>query len=122
MVEYSTSPITAMNTQPVRKLRSLNSENWMNGRDVDSKGAKKKEKPTAETMNSARISFDSSQPSCSPRSSASCSEPMPTASAVKPNQSKRRFKSFFVSSMNTIRPSTVKKPNGKLTKNTQCQE
>jgi hypothetical protein len=29
---------------------------------------------------------------------------------------------FFISSMNTSRPSTVKMPNGRLTKNTQCQE
>ena len=34
-------------------------------------------------MNSAMISLDSSQPSCSPRSSAICSEPMPIASAEK---------------------------------------
>ncbi len=50
-------------------------------------------------MNSAMISLDSSQPSCSPRSSASCSEPMAIASAVKPNQSKRSSRAFFVSSM-----------------------
>ena len=47
---------------------------------------------------------------------------MPTASAVKPNQSKRSSRSFLVSSMNTMRPSTVKMPNGRLTRNTQCQE
>ena len=40
-------------------------------------------------INSAMISLDSSQPSCSPRSSASCSAPIAIASAVKPNQSKR---------------------------------
>src|ERR1700722_504769 len=122
MVEYSTRPMTAMKTQPPTKLRSLNSANWMNGFEVVSECAKKKKKPTAETMNSATISLDSSQPSCSPRSSASCSDPMAIASAVKPNQSKRRLWSFLVSSMNTSRPSTVKKPNGRLTKNTQCQE
>ena len=73
-------------------------------------------------MNSAMISLDSSQPSCSPRSSASCSAPMAMASAVKPNQSKRSSMAFFVSSMKIMRPSTVKMPNGRLTKNTQCQE
>ena len=31
MVENSTSPITAMNTQPPTKFLSLNSANWMNG-------------------------------------------------------------------------------------------
>ena len=41
MVEYSTRPITAMKMQPVRKLRSLNSANWMNGREVVSECAKK---------------------------------------------------------------------------------
>ncbi len=49
----------------------------------------------AEMMNSAMISLDSSQPSCSPRSSASCSAPMATASAVNPNQSNRSATSFF---------------------------
>ena len=47
---------------------------------------------------------------------------MAIASAVKPNQSKRKSGFFLVSSMKIIRPSTVKMPNGKLTKNTQCQE
>ena len=73
-------------------------------------------------MNSAMISLDSIQPSCSPRSSAICNAPMPIASAKNPNQSKRRSKFFLVSSMNTSRPSTVNTPNGRLTKNTQCQE
>jgi hypothetical protein len=73
-------------------------------------------------MNSAMISLDSSQPSCSPRSSASCSDPIATASAVKPNQSKRNARFVLVSSMKIMRPSTVKMPNGRLTKNTQCQE
>ena len=73
-------------------------------------------------MNSAMISLDSSLPSCSPRSSATCKAPIPIASAAKPNQSKRSLVSCRVSSMNTIRPSTVTMPNGRLTKNTQCQE
>ena len=73
-------------------------------------------------MNSLMISLDSSQPSCSPRSSAICSEPMPIDSARKPNQSNFNSKFFLVSSMKIIRPSTVKMPNGRLTKNTQCQE
>jgi hypothetical protein len=41
MVEYSTSPITAMNTQPPTKLRSLKMENWMNGLAVVNECAKK---------------------------------------------------------------------------------
>ena len=41
MVEYSTRPITAMNTQPATKFLSLKIANWMNGRDVVSECAKK---------------------------------------------------------------------------------
>ena len=41
MVENSTSPITAMNTQPPTKFLSLNSANWMNGFGVVSECAKK---------------------------------------------------------------------------------
>ena len=41
MVENSTRPITAMNTQPPTKFLSLNSANWMNGRSVVSECARK---------------------------------------------------------------------------------
>ena len=41
MVENSTSPITAMNTQPPTKFLSLNSANWMKGFEVVSEWAKK---------------------------------------------------------------------------------
>ena len=41
MVENSTSPITAMKTQPPMKLRSLKIANWMNGRGVVNECAKK---------------------------------------------------------------------------------
>ena len=44
------------------------------------------------------------------------------ASAMKPNQSKRIVVCFLVSSMNSIRPSTVTMPTGRLIRNTQCQE
>ena len=41
MVENSTRPITAMNTQPPTKFRSLKIANWMNGFAVVSECAKK---------------------------------------------------------------------------------
>ena len=41
MVEYSTSPITAMNTQPETKLRSLKIANAMKGLFVVNEWAKK---------------------------------------------------------------------------------
>jgi hypothetical protein len=47
---------------------------------------------------------------------------MPMASAMKPNQSKRIAVCFLVSSMNSIRPSTVTMPTGRLIRNTQCHE
>ena len=41
MVENSTRPMTAMNTQPPTKFLSRKSANWMNGFDVVSEWAKK---------------------------------------------------------------------------------
>jgi hypothetical protein len=68
------------------------------------------------------ISLESNQPTCSPRSSASCSAPMPIASAAKPNQS--NFSRVFggLSSMKRKRPTVAIRPKGTLTRNTQCQE
>ena len=71
---------------------------------------------------SIQISLAPNQPTCSPRSSSNCSEPMPTASARNPNQSKRKCSWRFVSSMNSSMPITVPTPIGRLIRNTQCQE
>ena len=47
---------------------------------------------------------------------------MPRLSARKPNQSKLSLRFAGVSSMMVERPSTVRMPKGRLTKNTQRQE
>ena len=71
---------------------------------------------------SIQISVAPNQPTCSPRSSSNCSEPIPTASARKPNQSKRNCSCFCVSVMNSSMLITVMTPIGRLIRNTQCQE
>src|SRR5690348_14712872 len=122
MVPNSTTPITTMNTTPETKLRSLNMSNRTNGSSVVNECAKKYQKPNAAMIVSTQISRAPNQPTSSPRSSISCSEPMPTASAMKPNQSNRRCVCTLVSCMKTIRPSEVMTPIGRLIRNTQCQE
>ena len=68
------------------------------------------------------ISVELNQPCCSPRSSIICSEPMPSDRLRKPNQEKGTSRRVGVSLMKTQRPSTLRMPNGRLTKNTQRQE
>ena len=68
------------------------------------------------------ISGDSNQPSCSPRSSIICSEPMPSERLKKPNQEKGTSRRVGVSDMNSQSPAVVRMPNGRLTKKTHRQE
>ena len=68
------------------------------------------------------ISVDSNQPSCSPRSSIICKDPMPSERLKKPNQENGTSRRVGVSLMKTARPTVVRIPNGRLTKNTQRQE
>ena len=68
------------------------------------------------------ISGDSNQPSCSPRSSIICSEPMPSDRLRKPNQEKGTSRRVGVSLMKIQRPAVVRMPNGRLTKNTHRHE
>src|SRR3569623_3516578 len=119
MVPNSTTPITTMKTTPETKLRSLNMSKRTNGSSVVSECAKKYQKPSTAMIVSTQISRAPNQPTSSPRASINCSEPMPTASAMKPNQSKRRCVCTLVSCMNTIMPSAVLMPNGKLIRNNQ---
>ncbi len=71
---------------------------------------------------SIQISGDSNQPSCSPRSSIICNEPMPSDRLKKPNQENGTSRRVGVSLMKTQRPAVVRMPNGRLTKNTQRHE
>ena len=68
------------------------------------------------------ISVDSNQPSCSPRSSIICKDPMPSERLKKPNQENGTSRRVGVSLMKIARPTVVRIPNGRLTKNTQRQE
>ena len=68
------------------------------------------------------ISLESNQPSCSPRSSSSCSAPMAMLSAAKPSQSKASARLPSVSAMKVTSPITVTMPTGRLMKKTQRQE
>ena len=68
------------------------------------------------------ISVESNQPSCSPRSSIICSEPMPSDRLRKPNHEKGTSRRVGVSLMKIDSPAVVRMPNGRLTKNTQRQE
>ncbi len=68
------------------------------------------------------ISGDSNQPSCSPRSSIICNEPMPSDRLKKPNQENGTSRRVGVSLMKIQRPTVVRMPNGRLTKNTHRHE
>ncbi len=61
------------------------------------------------------ISLESNQPLPWPRSSINCKAPSPTASTMKPVQSKRSFVSRTVSRRNIQMPVTEAMPNGTLT-------
>ncbi len=67
------------------------------------------------------ISLEPNQFCSWPRSSIICNAPMPSDSVRKPNQEKGTSLRVGVSRMNTLSPSTVRIPNGRLTKNTQRQ-
>ena len=68
------------------------------------------------------ISVEPNQPSCSPRSSIICNDPMPSERLRKPNQEKGTSRRVGVSLMKSQSPTVVRMPNGRLTKNTQRQE
>src|SRR3984885_9458809 len=71
---------------------------------------------------SIQTSGDSNHPSCSPGSTISGKEPMPSDRLKKPNQEKGESPRVGVSLMKTQRPAVVRMPNGRLTKNTQRHE
>ena len=122
MVPNSTTPMTTMNRQPAEKLRSRNSSKRMNGvcrrqrmREEEIEAGHRHDRfgddlGRAEPAELLAAVEHQLQRADADRERGKA-EPVEAAVA--------RLRS--VSCMNTIRPSTVKMPIGRLMKNTQCQ-
>jgi len=116
----SSTPVTAMNTSPVAKLRSVNIVRSNSGCLDVAMCTTNIQLAAMARPSSSRTSQLDSQSFCSPRSRNSCSPASASASRMKPNMSKRRS-CVCVFGMKRAISIQQMMPTGKFTRNTQRQ-
>ena len=79
-----------MNTRAAAKFWSANMRGSTKGALADRIWTTKTQKPDSATASSIHTSHEANQSTSPPRSSISCSAPMPSASIAKPKKSKLR--------------------------------
>ena len=108
-------PTANITTKLMERLRSRNTAGAMNGRCAVAMCTTNRYSPSPASTASTITSVEPNQSLVSPRSSISCSAPMPTASTPKPSQS--NFMSFCTGARgrNSAMPVTARMPNGRFT-------